>query len=50
MTAFDRNLREMIAAALPSQSRKREFVLATFRRVQKHEKDPHAGVCACVHA
>ncbi len=34
----------MIAGALRSQPRKREFCLVTFRRAQKHENAPRAGV------
>ena len=49
MTVFGRNLTEMIAGALRSQLRKREFCLVTFRRVQKHENAPRTGVLrACV--
>ena len=44
MTVFDGNLTEMIAAVLRSQPRKREFCLVTFRRAQKHENAPRAGV------
>ena len=49
VTVFDGDLTEMIAGALRSQPRKREFCLVTFRRAQKHENAPRACVLrACV--